>query len=563
MLKNLFIKNIAIIASQNIEFEKGLCVLSGETGAGKSIIVDALSFVLGERADKNLIKYGEETAFVEAAFELESDSRALNALEDMGFDRDTTLILSRSLNRNGKSESRINGRISATGMLKSLTSLLVDIFGQSEHLGLIKPENHLKILDGYAPAFVLKEKLSSACAEFKELEKELEKYGGSDEQRERLLDILSFQINEIESAGLGEDEEMRLLEQKRKILNFEKISSAVGGAIAALNGEGGVVERIGAASQCFAVVSGLGETFSSVCDRLDALRYEAEDIISVVEDMAGGDEYDPKYLDEIEYRLDKIKSLKKKYGATVSEIFEFLKDAQRQYDSLSDSARITEKLNERKNLLKNEIYDLSLRLSEHRMLAAEKFAAEVVGQLRELGMNTSFAARFEEAPALQDFVPHSNGFDKMEFMLSANAGEPLKPMSKVASGGEMSRFMLALKNITASIEKIPTMVFDEIDTGISGNVAQMVAKKLAHASRKEQCIVITHLPQIAAMSDAGYLIEKREKDGKTSTTVTRLNAASKTAEISRLIGGAEIGAYGGLHAQEMIDWADEFKKGLL
>lgn len=178
-------------------------------------------------------------------------------------------------------------------------------------------------------------------------------------------------------------------------------------------------------------------------------------------------------------------------------------------------------------------------------------------------MNTSFAARFEEAPALQDFVPHSNGFDKMEFMLSANAGEPLKPMSKVASGGEMSRFMLALKNITASIEKIPTMVFDEIDTGISGNVAQMVAKKLAQASRKEQCIVITHLPQIAAMSDAGYLIEKREKDGKTSTTVTRLNAASKTAEISRLIGGAEIGAYGGLHAQEMIDWADEFKKGLL
>lgn len=563
MLKNLFIKNIALIASQNIEFEKGLCVLSGETGAGKSIIVDALSFVLGERADKNLIKYGEETAFVEAAFELESDSRALNALEDMGFDRDTTLILSRSLNRNGKSESRINGRISATGMLKSLTSLLVDIFGQSEHLGLIKPENHLKILDGYAPAFVLKEKLSSACAEFKELEKELEKYGGSDEQRERLLDILSFQINEIESAGLGEDEEMRLLEQKRKILNFEKISSAVGGAIAALNGEGGVVERIGAASQCFAVVSGLGETFSSVCDRLDALRYEAEDIVSVVEDMAGGDEYDPKYLDEIEYRLDKIKSLKKKYGATVSEIFEFLKDAQRQYDSLSDSARITEKLNERKNLLKNEIYDLSLRLSEHRRLAAEKFAAEVVGQLRELGMNTSFAARFEEAPALQDFVPHSNGFDKMEFMLSANAGEPLKPMSKVASGGEMSRFMLALKNITASIEKIPTMVFDEIDTGISGNVAQMVAKKLAQASRKEQCIVITHLPQIAAMSDAGYLIEKREKDGKTSTTVTRLNAASKTAEISRLIGGAEIGAYGGLHAQEMIDWADEFKKGLL
>lgn len=563
MLKNLFIKNIALIASQNIEFEKGLCVLSGETGAGKSIIVDALSFVLGERADKNLIKYGEETAFVEAAFELESDSRALNALEDMGFDRDTTLILSRSLNRNGKSESRINGRISATGMLKSLTSLLVDIFGQSEHLGLIKPENHLKILDGYAPAFVLKEKLSSACAEFKELEKELEKYGGSDEQRERLLDILSFQINEIESAGLGEDEEMRLLEQKRKILNFEKISSAVGGAIAALNGEDGAVERIVSASQCFAVVSGLGETFSSVCDRLDALRYEAEDIVSVVEDMAGGDEYDPKYLDEIEYRLDKIKSLKKKYGATVSEIFEFLKDAQRQYDSLSDSARITEKLNERKNLLKNEIYDLSLRLSEHRRLAAEKFAVEVVGQLRELGMNTSFAARFEEAPALQDFVPHSNGFDKMEFMLSANAGEPLKPMSKVASGGEMSRFMLALKNITASIEKIPTMVFDEIDTGISGNVAQMVAKKLAQASRKEQCIVITHLPQIAAMSDAGYLIEKREKDGKTSTTVTRLNAASKTAEISRLIGGAEIGAYGGLHAQEMIDWADEFKKGLL
>lgn len=561
MLRNLFIKNIALISSQNIEFENGLCVLSGETGAGKSIIVDALSFVLGERADKNLIKYGEETAFVEAAFELEPDSRALAVLEEMGFERDTALILSRSLNRNGKSESRINGRLCAAGMLKGLTALLVDIFGQSEHLGLLKPENHLKIIDGYAPAENIREKLASAYAEYKAMEKELEKFGGSDEQRERILDILSFQINEIESAGLDEEEETRLLEKKKKLLNFEKISSAVGGALVALDGENGVLERIAEAVQCFAGISSLGDDFAAVSDRLDALRYEAEDIVSTIEDMSSDDEFD-ETLDSIEERLDRIKSLKKKYGATFADIFTFLKNAKEQYDTLSDSARITEKLNARKSALKTEIYSLSDGLSKHRRQAAERFAEEVVGQLRELGMKTTFAAQFEKAPSEEEFSPNANGFDRMEFMLSANAGEPLKPMSKVASGGEMSRFMLALKNITAAIEKIPTMVFDEIDTGISGNVAQMVAKKLAQASKKEQCIVITHLPQIAAMSDTGYLIEKRELNGRTVTEVTRLDTDAKVGEISRLIGGAEIGAYGGLHAREMIDWAENFKKGL-
>ena len=470
MLRNLFIKNIALISSQNIEFENGLCVLSGETGAGKSIIVDALSFVLGERADKNLIKYGEETAFVEAAFELEPDSRALAVLEEMGFERDTALILSRSLNRNGKNESRINGRLCAAGML--------------------------------------------------------------------------------------------LLEKKKKLLNFEKISSAVGGALVALDGENGVLERIAEAVQCFAGISSLGDDFAAVSDRLDALRYEAEDIVSTIEDMSSDDEFD-ETLDSIEERLDRIKSLKKKYGATFADIFTFLKNAKEQYDTLSDSARITEKLNARKSALKTEIYSLSDGLSKHRREAAERFAEEVVGQLRELGMKTTFAAQFEKAPSEEEFSPNANGFDRMEFMLSANAGEPLKPMSKVASGGEMSRFMLALKNITAAIEKIPTMVFDEIDTGISGNVAQMVAKKLAQASKKEQCIVITHLPQIAAMSDAGYLIEKRELNGRTVTEVTRLDTDAKVGEISRLIGGAEIGAYGGLHAREMIDWAENFKKGLL
>ena len=445
MLRNLFIKNIALISSQNIEFENGLCVLSGETGAGKSIIVDALSFVLGERADKNLIKYGEETAFVEAAFELEPDSRALAVLDEMGFERDTALILSRSLNRNGKSESRINGRLCAAGMLKGLTALLVDIFGQSEHLGLLKPENHLKIIDGYAPAENIREKLASAYAEYKAMEKELEKFGGSDEQRERILDILSFQINEIESAGLDEEEETRLLEKKKKLLNFEKISSAVGGALVALDGENGVLERIAEAVQCFAGISSLGEDFAAVSDRLDALRYEAEDIVSTIEDMSSDDEFD-ETLDSIEERLDRIKSLKKKYGATFADIFTFLKNAKEQYDTLSDSARITEKLNARKSALKTEIYSLSDGLSKHRRQAAERFAEEVVGQLRELGMKTTFAAQFEKAPSEEEFSPNANGFDRMEFMLSANAGEPLKPMSKVASGGEMSRFMLALKN---------------------------------------------------------------------------------------------------------------------
>ena len=559
MLRNLFIKNIALISSQNIEFENGLCVLSGETGAGKSIIVDALSFVLGERADKNLIKYGEETAFVEAAFELEPDSRALAVLDEMGFERDTALILSRSLNRNGKSESRINGRLCAAGMLKGLTALLVDIFGQSEHLGLLKPENHLKIIDGYAPAENIREKLASACAEYKAVEKELEKFGGSDEQRERILDILSFQINEIESAGLDEEEETRLLEKKKKLLNFEKISSAVGGALVALDGENGVLERIAEAVQCFAGISSLGEDFAAVSDRLDALRYEAEDIVSTIEDMSSDDEFD-ETLDSIEERLDRIKSLKKKYGATFADIFTFLKNAKEQYDTLSDSARITEKLNARKSALKTEIYSLSDGLSKHRRQAAERSAEEVVGQLRELGMKTTFAAQFEKAPSEEEFSPNANGFDRMEFMLSANAGEPLKPMSKVASGGEMSRFMLALKNITAAIEKIPTMVFDEIDTGISGRTAAVVGEKMLGIAKKHQVICVTHLAQIAALAEAHLMVRKYD-DGKNTFVETRqLNEEEKVQRIAQMMDGESDSPSALTHARELIARADKIKE---
>lgn len=562
MLKNLFIKNVALISSQNIEFEDGLCVLSGETGAGKSIIVDALSFVLGERADKNLIKHGEETAFVEAVFVLAPDSKALNALEAMGYERDNTLILSRTFSRNGKTESRINGRITSASMLKNITSFLVDIFGQSEHLGLKKPENHIKIIDGYSPANDIKEELSVLCKEYKEIERELLQYGGSDEQRERMLDILSFQINEIESADLKDDEESLLFEQKQKIINFEKISSAVGGTISALNGDDGALEKIGSAMRSLAAISSIGEEFSSVWDKLDAIKYEVEDVVSSVENMASGDEFDANYLDTIESRLDKIKSLKKKYGATISEVKQFLCEAKKKYDLLNDSVRITEKLNSRKEKLKTEIYQFSEKLSKHRREAGKNFASDVVAQLQDLGMKARFETNFDDIPSIENFVPNTNGFDKMEFLMSANPGEPLKPMAKVASGGEMSRFMLALKNITAAIEEIPTMVFDEIDTGISGNVAQMVAKKLAQVSKKEQCIVITHLPQIASMSDVGYLIEKSEDNGKTYTMISKLDFEAKVKEVSRLIGGADIGNYGGLHAKEMLDWADQYKKDL-
>ena len=561
MLKSLFIRNVALISETSIEFTRGLNVLSGETGAGKSIIIDSLAFALGERADKSLIKSGETSAFVEAVFSLPEKD---NVFEQNGYGSDDGLyVVARTMSVSGKNEIRINGRVTPQGVLKQISAVLVDIFSQNQQTYLLKPENHLNILDGFGRDSSLVEKVAALSAELDGINAELGKFGMDDSQRERMLDMLNYQIREIESAEfyVGEDEELQQLRKKGQ--NAEKISYALSSAIRLLDGDGGALGAVGDAVSARASVSGLDSEYEDIRRRLESAKYELRDLADTLDGLASSLSFDSFEQDRIEARLDKLKLLKKKYGGSLQAVNEFLSDAKTKADEIAGSDKIIEKLKKEREAVLDKLYDAACGLSAFRRKTATDFSGKIMGELNDLGMkNTSFEVRFGDIPSRESFDGcGKNGFDSAEFYFSANKGEPSKPLAKIISGGEMSRFMLALKNITASIEKIPTMVFDEIDSGISGKIAEVVAKKLARVSGDYQCLVITHLPQIAAMSDEHLLIQKAVSGEKTVTFVTALDENGKIKEIGRLVAGG-IGDYGELHAKDLVKWADEYKESI-
>jgi len=560
MLKSIFIKNIALIDEVSIDFSKGLNILSGETGAGKSIIIDSLAFVLGERADKSLIKSGENSAFVQAVFEFDGD----NAFLENGYESDDGIfVVTRTMSVGGKNEIRINGRLASQAVLKQISALLVDIFGQNEHTYLLKPENHLGILDGYNCDKHLLSKVESICLQLDDCNRQLCKFGGDDSERERLVDMLSYQINEIELADLKIGEDDLLLQEKIKAQSVEKISFACSSALNLLNGSGSSLNNISSATNYISQITSIDNEYDDIYQRLNSIKYEVQDISESLSDILTNLSFDQKSLDEIEERLDKIKLLKRKYGGSIEEVLDFCEKAKEKLYQLENADAIISKLKKEKQTLLTFLYEACQQLSNYRRDVAKDFEQKIISELNDLGMkNAVFKVVFNEYPDKQLFSGCSNdGFDVVEFYFSANKGEPVKPLSKIISGGEMSRFMLALKNITAKIEKIPTMVFDEIDTGISGKIAEVVGKKLAKVSHDYQCLVITHLPQIAAMSDEHFLIEKAIEGEKTKTLVRLLDKDGKIDEIARLVAG-DIGEYGQLHAKDLIVWADKYKKSL-
>jgi len=569
MIKNLVIDNIALISHLDIDFKEGLTVLSGETGSGKSIIIDSLAFVLGDRADKTLIKYGESAAEVTALFEVEPDNPVIAKLNEYGYGNDTEILLSRKMSVAGKNEIRIQGKTATLAILKEICAELVDIFGQGEHLALLNEKNQLSVLDAFC-------NFDGYDAELKEVwnprlnavNKELKSFGGSDAERERLLDILKFQIDEIREANLDVDEEEQLLATHKRMVNVEKISLALNTASDNLNGEQGAIAKLSQAYSALKNIVGLEDSANELQDRLQSARLEIEDVSADLYNLIGETEFSPAEVDKMEARLERIKQLKRKYGGSVEECLKFLSDAEAQYNSLSNSAERIEELTAEKNVVLSKMYELSCKMSLERKKTAESLSKRIMKELADLGMGgTDFQVHFNEDVTLESYscAPSANGFDKVEFLMSANVGEPLKPLAKVISGGEMSRFMLAVKNITALAEKIPTMVFDEIDTGISGNMAQMVANKLANVSHGGkngyQCIVITHLPQIVAMADVNLYIKKFEQNGKTYTSVEALGDYEKRAEeVARLMGG--VGAHAVVSAKELLDWSENYKKSL-
>lgn len=563
MLAQLTIENIALIDKLELELKNGLNILSGETGAGKSIIIDSLNFVLGERADKSLIRYGTDHAIVQAVFEDYLNPSVSAYLNDIGVECEDVLIIRRKMSVDGKNECRINGRISTLSILKGLTELLVDIHGQHEHQSLLKSANHIKLLDDIGAAKIAKVKVDVANyhAEYVSLKRELSRFGDESE-RERKLDILTFQIDEIEKADVKDGEEDELLQARKRIRNMEKILSALGEAKNTLDGydSNSVSASIKNSSSLLGTISAYDDSIGPLIDRLDDAKIEIKDIADTLSDMLEKLDFDARSAEKIEERLEVVRNILHKYGGNFDNLQRFYEDAKKEAELLSGAAQTVEELQDRIETAKKNLEKSARKLTELRHEVANKFESDLTRELKDLGMGGStFKVDFVTTDDVDQIS--ANGADTIEFLFSANVGEPMKPLAKIISGGEMSRFMLAFKNIVAGVDGIGTMVFDEIDTGISGNISAVVSEKMCNISRDRQVIAVTHMPSLAAMADNHYLIAKSTENGKTLTHINLLE--DDTDEVARLIGGNDYSQFAVPHAKEMKAWADRYKKSLV
>lgn len=562
MLCQLSIENIALIDKLELELKNGLNILSGETGAGKSIIIDSLNFVLGERADKSLIRFGTDKASVEAVFEDYLTPSIKDCLDDLGIEAEDVLILRRKMSADGKNECRINGRISTLSALKSLTELLVDIHGQHEHQSLLKSTNHIKLLDklGEKKIATVKGEVEKNFDDYTLLKKEFLRFGNADE-RERKLDILSFQIDEIEKADVKDGEEDELLSARKRIRNMEKIISALEGAKNLLDGydSQSVSASIKNANSLLNTISSYDENIVPIADRLDSCKVEITDISETLSDMLQKLDFDSRSAEQIEERLEVVRTILRKYGGSYESLQKFYEEATKEAQTLSNATERVKRLETEIKVAAEKLFASAKELSQARRKIADKFEKDITKELCDLGMGGStFKVEIDTTDDVDQIS--ANGADSVEFMISPNVGEPLKPLAKIISGGEMSRFMLAFKNILAGVDDIGTMVFDEIDTGISGNISQVVSEKMCNISRARQVIAVTHMPSLASMADNHYLISKSTENGKTLTHVDLLK--DDTDEVARLIGGNNYSIYAVPHAKEMKANAQRYKDSL-
>lgn len=562
MLERITIGNLALISDAELNFSDKLNILSGETGAGKSIIVDALMLLMGGKYDKTMLSYGAESGFVEGVFSFASEERTA-FLADYGIEPDTELIVRRKFDADGKNDIRVNGKSLTAKMLKTVMSHFVDICGQNEYQVLANPKEHAAILDAYL-ADELARPLASAAeayAEYTEIKKKLAVLGNT-EQRLQRIDMLSYQIAEIERANVRDGEEEELLEFRNKALHGEKIKYALAGAEQALGGENGGVDKIYEALHSLGQIAEYGAAYREINERLSSLSIDLDDIAETVSSLLSEVDFSESELDAAEARLQQLRSLKKKYG-DLSELSAKLEKLTAELQLLQNSDEEYEFLREKEASVLDRLFVFGSDLSNIRRNGAKRLEADVKKELDSLGMkNAAFEVGFSELPPRESIasVITPKGFDTVEFLLSPNLGQPLLPLVKIISGGEMSRFMLALKVIASKYGGIETMIFDEIDTGISGKIGQEVAKKLADISRGSQVLCVTHLAQIAAMADTQYYIEKNSDGMTTRTSVRRLDREGMIGEIARLSGSLDISSTSRRSAEEIKIWSDEYKK---
>lgn len=524
MLQSLKIQNIALIPQVEIEFSEKFNVLTGETGAGKSIIIGSFNFILGEKLSKSVIRSGASSARVDAVFSVSGAVTSdITALTGIDFE-DNTVILTRTLKVDGKSECRINGNVVTTSALKDAAAQLIHIHGQHETEVLLKAKNHLSILDGFGRINL--GEYHEQYDKLLELRAGLKSFGGSDAERDRLVDMYQYQIKEIESAKLRDNEDEELLEFKTKMINFEKIYNNLSVASQAFK-ELGFRNIISLLSG----VAKLDVKIEKMLDRAKSVQYELDDVESGISSYLEGLEYDEEKFKTTDERLDEIKVLKRKYGGTIPQIFVFLAEARASLDFLTRSVEDMDRIKLQISDQEKVVAEAGERLTQARKAAAVIFEHEIVNQLKDLGM-PACKLRVE----FNAICAGAHGCDEVEFLFSANAGEEIKPLASIISGGEMSRFMLALKTVTARFGSVATMVFDEIDTGVGGMMGTRIAEKMKVLSGNTQVICVTHLPQIAAIADTHFLIKKTEDNNRTVTNIKILRGGDKSAELSRMLG---------------------------
>lgn len=567
MLSDLSIRNFGIIESVDLSFGQGLTVITGETGAGKSMIMDAIGLLIGARGSADFVRHGTSKAEIEGMFLLDSDQKAAEKLADLGIEpSEGTVILRREIASGGKSVCRINGKMMTLAALKEVGHCLIDIHGQHEHQDLLQTDRHLPLLDSFGGA-----ELQSSLNAYKQiydsyqkLDKQIKELTENEKDKAQRLDFIQFQIDEINRAALQSGEDEALEGEKRQLANYEKIFQALQEGYSALYGEQKGLDWVSRAMSELESITELDDTYKQTYDQITDSYYLLEEMTFSLRDTVEQLEYHPERLEEIEERLGDIQTLKRKYGESVDEILQFRDEVAAEAESASHRDEQIEALKNQLEETRKDLLAQAKALSERRQTTAKKWIRDITRELKELYMaKTQFDIRFsnkeklEEGKAQVQFL--KDGIDTVEFLISTNPGEPLKPLSKVASGGELSRMMLALKSTFTKEEALTSIIFDEVDTGVSGRVAQAMAEKIFKLSAHSQVFCITHLPQVAAMADTHLYITKNETDQRTTTSVHSLSQKEKVDEVGRMISGVEVTDLTKRHAKELLELATDIK----
>ena len=566
MLRELHIKDFAIIHNLRVQFDENLNILTGETGAGKSIVIGALGLLLGERADMDFIRTGQETASVEGLFHCENYRDVLSFLEQAGIELcEDQLLLKRVVSRSGRNKIYINGSLSTLAMLKEIGNRLVDIHGQHQHQLLLHPENHIEVYDSFNKLSPIRDKYKEFYVKLQKCQTELNALHKNERENLQKKDLFEFQMKEIDDARLTEAEEDDLKKERVILQNADKLYQASNQSYEALySSDDSIIERLNRVLEELSSIADYDESIKKILKEVKPSLFLLEESSNALRDYFGQIEINPEKLSEIEDRIAEISELKRKYGNTLREILAYRKKIGKEYNAIAYSNETLKELNKEIAIMKKDLAKAAVSLAENRENLVKKFETVMENELRQLSMDgVMFKVNFSYKKDENSFIKYcgmqvsfsENGIGTLEFLISPNPGEEPRPLAKIASGGELSRIMLSLKNLLAAQDTVPIMIFDEVDSGIGGKIAETVGLKLKRISQNKQVFCITHLTQIASLKGAHYRIEKETLKGRTVTTIRRLSESERVDEVARMSGGESITQVTREHAKEMLSAA--------